>query len=218
MEDLTVGQKVHPVGFRLGTIKTWDSRWFAGRNYAKTLQDDFRIRRFLESRLQNAQVSRIHIERAAQKAKVFVYAARPGMIIGKRCAGLEELKRDLRKVTDSEVFLNIIEVRKVELDAKLVAENIGAQLIKRVSFRRAMKKAVQSTMRAGAEGVRIQCSGRLGGREMSSRTWYREGRVPLHTLRADIDYGIATARTTMGVIGVKVWIFKGEILPGDDEA
>ncbi len=213
-----MGQKVHPVGFRLGTIKTWDSRWFAGRNYAKTLQDDFRIRRFLESRLQNAQVSRIHIERAAQKAKVFVYAARPGMIIGKRCAGLEELKRDLRKVTDSEVFLNIIEVRKVELDAKLVAENIGAQLIKRVSFRRAMKKAVQSTMRAGAEGVRIQCSGRLGGREMSSRTWYREGRVPLHTLRADIDYGIATARTTMGVIGVKVWIFKGEILPGDDEA
>jgi len=218
MEDLTVGQKVHPVGFRLGTIKTWDSRWYAERSYAQNLHEDLRIRKFLEKRLQNAQVSRITIERAAQKAKVFVYAARPGMIIGKRCAGLEDLKNDLKKVAKTEVFLNIIEVRKVEMDAKLVAENIAAQLQKRVSFRRAMKKAVQGTMRAGAKGVRIQCSGRLGGREMSSRTWYREGRVPLHTLRADIDYGFAESATTFGVIGVKVWIFKGEILPGDDEA
>jgi len=218
LEELSVGQKVHPVGFRLGTIKTWDSKWYAQKGYAEKLHEDLRIRSFLEKKLKNAQVSKILIERAANKAKVFVYAARPGMIIGKRCAGLEDLKRELRKEIDTEIFLNIIEVRKVELDARLVAENIAAQLEKRVSFRRAMKKAVQGTMRAGAEGVRIQCSGRLGGREMSSRNWYREGRVPLHTLRADIDYGLAEAATTFGVIGVKAWIFKGEILPGSEEA
>jgi len=211
-----VGQKTHPVGFRLGTIKTWDSRWYADKNYARDLHEDLRIRKFLKKRLKNAQVSRIIIERAAAKAKVFVYAARPGMIIGKRCAGLEDLKKELRKVTGTEVFLNIIEVRKVELDAQLVGENIAAQLEKRVSFRRAMKKAVQGTMRAGAKGVRIQCSGRLGGADMGRREWYREGRVPLHTLRADIDYGLAQAKTTYGIIGVKVWIFKGEILPGTE--
>jgi small subunit ribosomal protein S3 len=211
-----VGQKTHPVGFRLGTIKTWDSRWYADKTYARDLHEDLRIRKFLKKRLENAQVSRIIIERAAAKAKVFVYAARPGMIIGKRCAGLEDLKKELRKVTGTEVFLNIIEVRKVELDAQLVAENIAAQLEKRVSFRRAMKKAVQGTMRAGAKGVRIQCSGRLGGADMGRREWYREGRVPLHTLRADIDYGLAQGKTTYGIIGVKVWIFKGEILPGAD--
>jgi small subunit ribosomal protein S3 len=213
-----VGQKVHPVGFRLGTIKTWDSRWFAGKNYANQLHEDLEIRKFLNKRLKNAQVSRIIIERPANKARVFVYAARPGMIIGKRCAGLDDLRAELSKVTNTEVFLNIIEIRKVELDAKLVAENIAAQLEKRVSFRRAMKKAVQSTMRAGALGVRISCAGRLGGADMGRREWYREGRVPLHTLRADIDYGTTTAHTTYGTIGVKCWIFKGEVLPGAEEA
>ena len=213
-----MGQKVHPVGFRLGTIKTWDSRWFAGKNYANQLHEDLEIRKFLNKRLKNAQVSRIIIERPANKARVFVYAARPGMIIGKRCAGLEDLRAELTKVTNTEVFLNIIEIRKVELDAKLVAENIAAQLEKRVSFRRAMKKAVQSTMRAGALGVRISCAGRLGGADMGRREWYREGRVPLHTLRADIDYGTTTAHTTYGTIGVKCWIFKGEVLPGAEEA
>ncbi len=213
-----MGQKVHPVGFRLGTIRTWDSRWYADRTYADDLHEDLQIRKFLKARLKNAQVSRIIIERAAQKAKVFVYAARPGMIIGKRCAGLEDLKLALRKITKTEVFLNIIEVRKVELDAQLVAENIAAQLEKRVSFRRAMKKSMQGTMRAGAKGVRIECSGRLGGAEMGRREWYREGRVPLHTLRADIDYGYAIAMTTYGTIGVKTWIFKGEVLPGQERA
>lgn len=213
-----MGQKVHPVGFRLGTIKTWDSRWFAGKNYANQLHEDLEIRKFLNKRLKNAQVSRIIIERPANKARVFVYAARPGMIIGKRCAGLEDLRAELTKVTNTEVFLNIIEIRKVELDARLVAENIAAQLEKRVSFRRAMKKAVQSTMRAGALGVRISCAGRLGGADMGRREWYREGRVPLHTLRADIDYGTTTAHTTYGTIGVKCWIFKGEVLPGAEEA
>ena len=213
-----MGQKVHPVGFRLGTVKTWDSRWYTDKTYAEDLHEDLRIRKFLKKRLKNAQVSRIIIERAAQKTKVFVYAARPGMIIGKRCAGLDDLRKELKKVTPSEVFLNIIEVRKVELDAQLVAENIAAQLEKRVSFRRAMKKAIQGSMRAGAQGVRIACAGRLGGADMGRREWYREGRVPLHTLRADIDYGFTVAQTTYGVIGVKCWIFKGEILPGDDEA
>lgn len=211
-----MGQKVHPVGFRLGTIRTWDSRWYADKSYADDLHEDLRIRKFLKKRLKGAQVSRIIIERAAKKAKVFVYAARPGMIIGKRCAGLEQLKNELNKVTKTEVFLNIIEVRKVELDAQLVSENIAAQLEKRVSFRRAMKKAVQGTMRAGAQGVKIMCAGRLGGTDMGRREWYREGRVPLHTLRADIDYGYAVSQTTYGVIGVKVWIFKGEILPGEE--
>ena len=213
-----MGQKVHPVGFRLGTVKTWDSRWFAGKNYADQLHEDLAIRKFLNKRLKNAQVSRIIIERPANKARVFVYAARPGMIIGKRCAGLDDLRGELAKVTNTEVFLNIIEVRRVELDAKLVAENIAAQLEKRVSFRRAMKKSVQSTMRAGALGVRIACAGRLGGADMGRREWYREGRVPLHTLRADIDYGTTTAHTTYGTIGVKCWIFKGEVLPGAEEA
>ena len=213
-----MGQKVHPVGFRLGTIRTWDSRWYADKSYADDLHEDLSIRRFLKKRLKGAQVSKIIIERAAKKAKVFVYAARPGMIIGKRCAGLESLKLELRKITRTEVFLNIIEVRKVELDAQLVAENIAAQFEKRVSFRRAMKKAVQGTMRAGAQGVKVMCAGRLGGADMGRREWYREGRVPLHTLRADIDYGYAVSRTTYGVIGVKVWIFKGEILPGEEAA
>jgi len=212
-----VGQKVHPIGFRLGTVKTWDSRWFSEKNYQQFLHEDLKIREFLNKKLAGAQISKVLIERAANKAKVYVYAARPGLIIGKRCAGLESLKTDLRKVAETDVFLNIIEVRKVEQDAKLVAENIAQQLVKRVNFRRAMKKAMQSTMRSGAQGVKIMCSGRLGGAEMSRREFYREGRVPLHTIRADIDYGQVVARTTYGVIGVKVWIFKGEILPGEEE-
>jgi len=212
-----VGQKVHPIGFRLGTVRTWDSRWYSDKNYAEFLHEDIKIRAFLAKKLAGAQISKVVIERAANKAKVYVYAARPGMIIGKRCAGLESLKHELRKVSNTDVFLNIIEVRKVELDAKLVAENISQQLIKRVNFRRAMKKAMQSTMRAGAQGVKIMCGGRLGGAEMSRTEFYREGRVPLHTIRADIDYGQAVSRTTYGVIGVKVWIFKGEILPGEEE-
>lgn len=213
-----MGQKVHPVGFRLGTIRTWDSRWYAHRNYATNLHEDLAIRKFLKKKLYNAQVSRIIIERAANKAKVYVHAARPGMIIGKRCAGLETLKQELKKVAATEVFLNIIEVRRVELDAQLVAENVAQQLEKRIAFRRAMKKSLQSTMRAGAKGVQIMVSGRLGGAEMSRTESYREGRIPRHTIRADIDYGLATASTTYGVIGVKCWIFKGEILPGDEQA
>jgi len=212
-----VGQKVHPIGFRLGTVRTWDSRWYSDKNYSEFLHEDIKIREFLGKKLAGAQVSKVVIERAANKAKVYVYAARPGMIIGKRCAGLESLKHELKDVSTTDVFLNIIEVRKVELDAKLVAENISQQLIKRVNFRRAMKKAMQSTMRAGAQGVKIMCAGRLGGAEMSRTEFYREGRVPLHTIRADIDYGQAVSRTTYGVIGVKVWIFKGEILPGEEE-
>lgn len=213
-----MGQKVHPVGFRLGVIRTWDSRWYAEKAYAKNLHEDIAIRKFLKKELFTAQVSRIVIERAANKAKVYVYAARPGMIIGKRCSGLDGLKQKLRKVSTTEVFLNIIEVRKVEMDAQLVAESVAQQLEKRVAFRRAMKKAIQSTMRVGAKGVQLVVSGRLGGAEMSRTEKYREGRIPRHTIRADIDYGFATASTTYGVIGVKCWIFKGEILPGDEQA
>jgi small subunit ribosomal protein S3 len=214
-----MGQKVHPVGFRLGTIRTWDSKWYADRqNYAKLLHEDLKIRRFLRKELEGAQVSRINIERVATGAsKVLIYAARPGMILGKRCAGLDPLKSKLKNLTGNDVFLNVIEVRRAERDAKLVAENIAQQLVKRVSFRRAMKKAVQSAMRSGALGVKVMCGGRLGGAEMGRREWYHEGRVPLHTLRADIDYATAEAKTTYGIIGVKVWVFRGEVLPSDVE-
>ena len=213
-----MGQKVHPVGFRLGVTRTWDSKWYAGRDYQTLLHEDLRIRAFLKKKLYHAGISRIIIERAVSKAKVFVHAAKPGIIIGKRASGLEALRSDLQKFTSTEIFLNIIEVRKVETDAQLVAEDVAAQLEKRISFRRAMKRAMQQSMRSDAEGIKIMCSGRLGGAEMSRREWYREGRVPLHTLRADIDYGFAEAKTTYGVIGVKVWIFKGEILPGGEAA
>jgi len=213
-----MGQKVHPVGFRLGVTRTWDSRWYAGRDYQTLLHEDLRIRAFLKKKLYHAGISRIIIERAVSKAKVFVHAAKPGIIIGKRASGLEALRSDLQKFTSTEIFLNIIEVRKVETDAQLVAEDVATQLEKRISFRRAMKRAMQQSMRSDAQGVKIMCSGRLGGAEMSRREWYLEGRVPLHTLRADIDYGFAEAKTTYGVIGVKVWIFKGEILPGGEAA
>lgn len=209
-----MGQKVNPIGFRVGVIRTWDSRWYAEADYSKLLHEDLKLRNFLKKRLYNSGVSKIEIERAANKAKINIFTARPGLIIGKKGAEVETLKKELAKLTDKEVFLNIQEVRKPELDAQLVAENVALQLERRVAFRRAMKKSVTSSLKFGAKGIRITCSGRLGGAEMSRTEWYREGRVPLHTLRADIDYGFAEAKTTYGIIGVKVLIFKGEVLPG----
>jgi small subunit ribosomal protein S3 len=213
-----VGQKVNPVGFRLGVTKTWNSRWYAERDYAKLLHEDLAIRKFLKKKLYQSGVSKIVIERAANKAKVYVHAAKPGMIIGKRCAGLEQLKAELQKISRNEIFLNIIEVRKVDSDAQLVAENVAAQLEKRVSFRRAMKKCMSSALRAGAKGIKVHCSGRLGGAEMARSEFYREGRVPLHTLRADIDFATAEAHTTYGSVGVKVWVYKGDVIPGEEES
>jgi small subunit ribosomal protein S3 len=207
-----LGQKVHPVGFRLGVIRTWESKWYAEKDYSELLHEDLKLRDYLKKRLHHAGISKVEIERAASKAKVNIFAARPGIIIGKKGSEVEALKKDLAKLTDKEVFINIQEVRKPEIDAQLVAENVALQLERRVAFRRAMKKAVTQALKFGAEGVKIECSGRLGGAEMSRREWYREGRVPLHTLRADIDYGFAEAKTTYGIIGVKVLVFKGEIL------
>ena len=212
-----MGQKVHPTGFRVGIIRDWESRWFAEKDYQRYLHEDVKIRRFLKAELKEAGISRVLIERAANKAKVYVHAAKPGLIIGKRAAGLDVLRARLEKMSNTEVCLNVIEVRKPDTDALLVAEGVAAQLEKRVSFRRAMKKAMTQARRSGAKGIKIMCSGRLGGAEMSRCEWYREGRVPLHTLRADVDYGLAEAKTTYGVIGVKVWIFKGEILSGDED-
>lgn len=209
-----MGQKVNPIGFRLGVIKTWDSKWYAEADYAKLLHEDLKLRSFLKKRLYHSGVSKIEIERAANKAKINIFTARPGLIIGKKGSEVETLKKELAKLTDKEVFLNIQEVRKPELDAQLVAENVALQLERRIAFRRAMKKSVTTALKFGAKGIRITCSGRLGGAEMSRTEWYREGRVPLHTLRADIDYGFAEAKTTYGIIGVKVLIFKGEVLPG----
>jgi len=214
-----MGQKVNPIGFRLGLFRTWDSRWFAdGAEYAKLLHEDFRIREYLREKLKQAGISRIIIERPHKKCRVTIYSARPGVVIGKKGADIEKLRRDVSEMTDSEVHLNIVEVRKPEIDANLVADNIAQQLERRIAFRRAMKRAVQSAMRMGAEGIRITCSGRLGGAEIARTEWYREGRVPLHTLRADVDYGVATAHTAYGTNGIKVWIFKGEILEHDPMA
>ena len=213
-----MGQKVHPVGSRLGVIKTWDSKWFEHKNYAQWLHEDIRMREFVKKSLSHAGVSKVDIERAANKVKINVHTARPGIVIGKRGAGIETVKKDLQKFTKNEVFLNIVEVRKAETDAQLVAENIATQLERRIAFRRAMKKALQTAMKFGAKGIRVACSGRLGGAEMARYEWYREGRVPLHTLRADIDYGFAEAKTTYGIIGVKVWVFKGEVLEHDPMA
>ena len=209
-----MGQKVNPIGFRLGVIKTWESKWYAEADFATLLHEDLKLRDFLKKRLYNSGVSKIEIERAANKAKINIYTARPGLIIGKKGSEVETLKKDLAKLTDKEVFLNIQEIRKPELDAQLVAEYVALQLERRIAFRRAMKKSVTTALKFGAKGIRITCSGRLGGAEMSRTEWYREGRVPLHTLRADIDYGFAEAKTTYGIIGVKVLIFKGEVLPG----
>lgn len=214
-----MGQKVSPVGLRLGINRTWDSRWYANkRDFAGQLHEDLAIRRYLEKRLAQAGVSRIIIERPAKKARITIHSARPGVVIGKKGADIEKLRSELGKMTGSEVSLNIVEIRKPEVDAKLVAENIAQQLERRVAFRRAMKRAVQSAMRLGAQGIRINCGGRLGGAEIARTEWYREGRVPLHTMRADIDYGEATAKTAYGTCGVKVWVFKGEIMAHDPMA
>lgn len=208
-----MGQKSHPTGLRLGIIRSWNSKWYEEKNYASWLHEDLKIRKFIKEKLFHTGVSRIEIERAAKKIKISVFTAKPGIVIGKRGKDVEKLKEELRAMTSSKVFLNIQEIRKADLDAQLVAENVARQLVHRVSFRRAMKKAVQTSRKLGAKGIRINCAGRLGGAEMSRSERYLEGRVPLHTLRADIDYGFAEAKTTYGVIGVKVWIFKGEVLP-----
>ena len=209
-----MGQKINPIGFRLGITKTWDSKWYAEADYAKLLHEDLSIRNFLKKRLYSSGVSKIEIERAANKCKINIFTARPGLIIGKKGSEVETIKKELALISAKEIFITINEVRKPELDAQLVAENVALQLERRIAFRRAMKKSVTSTLKFGAKGIRITCSGRLGGAEMSRTEWYREGRVPLHTLRADIDYGFAEAKTTYGLIGIKVLIFKGEILPG----
>lgn len=208
-----MGQKVHPTGFRLGVIRSWDSKWYEEKNYARWLHEDIRLREFVKKESYNAGISKVEIERAANKIKINVYTARPGIVIGRKGAGIDALKKKLQRLTKSEIYLNIQEVRKAETDPQLVAESVAHQLERRVAFRRAMKKAVATAMKLGAKGIRINCAGRLGGADMARREWYREGRVPLHTLRADIQYGYAVARTTYGVIGVKVWIFKGEVMP-----
>jgi small subunit ribosomal protein S3 len=213
-----MGQKVNPIGLRLGINRTWDSRWYAGKDYATKLLQDIALRKYVFETMKQAGVARVIIERAANKTNVTIHTARPGVIIGKKGSDIEKLRKDLSKFTGGEVTLNIVEIRKPELDAQLVADGIAQQLERRVSFRRAMKRAVQSAQRLGAGGIRVNCSGRLAGAEIARREWYREGRVPLHTLRADIDYAISRASTTYGIIGVKVWIFKGEILGHDPMA
>jgi len=213
-----MGQKVNPISLRLGINRTWDSRWFADGDYAKLLHEDLKIRKFLQKKLVQAGISKVFIERPAKKARVTIHTARPGVVIGKKGADIEKLRSEISKLTGSEVHLNIVEVRKPEIDGQLVAENIAQQLERRVSIRRAMKRSVQSAIRMGAGGIRINCAGRLGGAEIARTQWYREGRVPLHTLRANIDYGEATAFTTYGATGVKVWIYKGDIMDHDPMA
>ena len=205
-----MGQKTNPIGLRLGIIKSWESRWFSEKNYSELLQEDINLRRFLMKRLSSAGISKIVIERPAKLANITLYTSRPGVIIGKKGSDIEKLKKSVTKMVSGDVNINIVEIKKPELDSQLVADNIAQQLEKRVAFRRAMKRAVQSAMRLGAEGIRVNCSGRLGGAEIARTEWYREGRVPLHTLRAEIDYGVSRANTTYGICGVKVWIFKGE--------
>jgi len=214
-----MGQKVNPIGLRLGINRTWDSRWYADKdNYADLLHEDLDLRRFLHRRLQQAGISKVVIERPAKRARVTIHTARPGVVIGKKGADIEVLRSQLKKRTGGDVSLNIVEIRKPEIDAQLIAENIAQQLERRIAFRRAMKRAVQSAIRLGAEGIRINCGGRLGGAEIARTEWYREGQVPLHTLRADIDYGTAVAKTTYGICGVKVWVCRGEILAHDPMA
>jgi len=208
-----LGQKAHPIGNRLGIIKTWDSRWFAGKGYRDQLLEDISIRRTLKERLYHAGVPKIEIERAGQNLRVIIHTARPGIIIGKKGAEVEKLRKDLKQMSGKDVSIDIKEIRKPEIDAQLVAENVALQLEKRVAFRRAMKKSVASALRFGTLGVKIACAGRLAGAEIARSEWYREGRVPLHTFRADIDYGFARAKTTYGIIGVKVWMYHGDILP-----
>ena len=205
-----MGQKTNPIGLRLGIIKSWESRWFSEKNYSELLQEDINLRRFLMKRLSSAGISKIVIERPAKLANITLYTSRPGVIIGKKGSDIEKLKKSVTQMVSGDVNINIVEIKKPELDSQLVADNIAQQLEKRVAFRRAMKRAVQSAMRLGAEGIRVNCSGRLGGAEIARTEWYREGRVPLHTLRADVDYGVSRANTTYGICGIKVWIFKGE--------
>lgn len=212
-----MGQKVKPTGFRLGITEDWRSRWYAGNDYAATLENDLKLRKYVEKKLSNAALSRVEIERAGDKIKVIITTARPGIVIGKKGAEVDVLRKELEKISGGHVSVEVIEVKRPELDANLIAQSIAEQLEGRVAFRRAMRKAVQSARKSGAQGIRIQCSGRLGGAEMSRREWYREGRVPLHTLRAMIDYGFATAHTTMGSCGIKVWVYCGEVLPGQDK-
>jgi small subunit ribosomal protein S3 len=211
-----MGHKSNPIGLRLQINRTWDSRWYSeGRNYAQLLKEDIEIRKFIIDSLPQAAISKVVIERPAKNCRVSIYAARPGVIIGKKGADIEKLRGQLAKMTDSDVKLNIVEIRKPEIDSKLVAQGVADQLVRRIAFRRAMKRAVQSALRLGAEGIRITCSGRLGGAEIARTEWYREGRVPLHTLRGNVDYAEAEAHTAYGVCGVKVWVFKGEILGHD---
>ncbi len=211
-----MGQKVNPIGLRLGIVKTWDSRWYAGKNYADYILEDHKIRKFIKKKLYHAGISRIEIERSAKRVRLRIFTARPGIVIGKKGSEIEQLKKDLEALISQEVLIDIQEVRKPEVDAQLMAENVALQIERRVAFRRAMKRGVSSAMRFGAQGVKIICSGRLGGAEMARTEWYKEGRVPLHTLRADIDYGFIEAKTTYGLIGIKVFIFKGEILKKQD--
>ncbi len=208
-----MGQKVNPIGLRLGIVKTWDSRWYAEKDYSKFLQEDIIIRQYIKRKLHHAGVSKVEIERTGNRAKITIRAARPGIIIGQKGVEIEKLQKEIQKMTQREISINIQEVRRVEVDAQLVAENVALQLERRVAFRRAMKKSVTTSLKFGAQGIKVACSGRLGGAEIARSEWYREGRVPLHTLRADIDYGFTEARTTYGAIGIKVWIYKGDVLP-----
>jgi len=210
-----LGQKVNPIGLRLGIVKTWESRWFGGKNYADYIFEDYKLRKFIKQKLYHAGVSRIEIERSAKRIRMRIFTARPGIVIGKKGSEIAQLKKEIEKLTAHEVLIDIQEIRKPEIDAQLVAENVATQLERRVAFRRAMKRTVQSALRFGALGIKVICAGRLGGAEIARTEWYREGRVPLHTLRADIDYGVAEARTTYGIVGVKVTIFKGEVLRKD---
>ncbi len=212
-----MGQKTHPKIFRIGVIETWDSKWYAERDYAQLLHEDLKIKKFIKGRLFHAGISKIEIERATNKAKINIHTARPGIVIGKKGVEIEKLKEELSRLTGREIYINIHEVRRPDLDGQLVAENVALQLQRRVAFRRAMKESVSRALRMGAQGIRVQCSGRLGGAEIARTNWYREGRVPLHTLRADVSYGLAEAQTTYGVIGVKVWIFRGEVLTEEEE-
>jgi small subunit ribosomal protein S3 len=208
-----LGHKVNPIGLRLGIVKTWDSRWYAEKEYSKFLQEDILIRRYIKRKLYHAGISKVEIERTGNRAKITIRAARPGIIIGQKGAEIDKLQKEIQKMTQREISINIQEVRRVETDAQLVAENVALQLERRVAFRRAMKKSVTASLKFGAQGIKVACSGRLGGAEIARSEWYREGRVPLHTLRADIDYGFSEARTTYGAIGIKVWVYKGDVLP-----
>jgi len=208
-----LGHKVNPIGLRLGIVKTWDSRWYAEKEYSKFLQEDILIRRYIKRKLYHAGISKVEIERTGNRAKITIRAARPGIIIGQKGVEIDKLQKEIQKMTQREISINIQEVRRVETDAQLVAENVALQLERRVAFRRAMKKSVTASLKFGAQGIKVACSGRLGGAEIARSEWYREGRVPLHTLRADIDYGFSEARTTYGAIGIKVWVYKGDVLP-----